>query len=82
MNRGSIYVSIEDMMKLTGGSRSHAYDLHKTIRESLTTRKLMTRGRVKANLSILEYCEYTGDSFREVYFFLRGKYPAYDTGKN
>lgn len=64
MNRGRIYLSIEDLMKLIGTkNRSTAYSAHKTIREALKPGKM--------NLTIREYCEYTGDGFEEIWRELR-----------
>lgn len=77
MNRGKIYLSIEDLMILTGGSRSHAYELHKTIRDCLSEKGNEKNGGAKKNLTILEYCQWSGDDYQHIYFTLRGKMPDY-----
>ena len=68
MNRGKIYLTIEDLMELMGTDvTTSAYKAHKAIRDSL--------GPNKMNLTILEYCKYTGDDYAHIYFELRGEKP-------
>lgn len=66
------------MLLMGTENRKSAYNLHRTIREALTPPALLAGGRCKANLTILEYCIFTGDDYRHVYFTLRGEYPDYD----
>lgn len=69
-NRGKIYLSVEDLMELLGTNRkSTAYNTHHVIRESIQAGK--------RNLTIWEYCQYTGDNYPEVFFSLRGEMPKW-----
>lgn len=68
MNKGKIYLRVEDLMKLAGTeNKRSAYNTHKMIRESI--------GKHKRNLTILEYCNYTGDDYSHIYYELRGEMP-------
>lgn len=64
MNRGEIYLSVDDMMKLMGSySRGSAYRKHLEIRRRIAVGK--------KNLTVKEYCEVMGEDFKVVWGFLR-----------
>lgn len=68
MFNGEIYLSVEDLMRLMGiNSRPYAYSKHKKLRHEIRPQK--------GSLLISEFCELTGDDYREVFRFLRGKDP-------
>ena len=70
MNRGKYYLSPEDLMTLMGTySKRSAYKVHQNIRESIKPGKM--------NLTIMEYCKYSGDDFEEVFLMLRGEKPKW-----
>ena len=70
INRGKIYLSVDDLMKLMGTERkSTAYYHHQLIRDNIQ--------KGKKNLTIWEYCQYTGDNYQEIFFSLRGSLPEW-----
>jgi hypothetical protein len=64
MKGNAFYMTIHDLMKLTGQDYSSAARTHLTIRET------MAEG--KKNLLIEEYCQYTKDNFELIWKILRG----------
>ena len=75
MNRGKLYLSHEDLMILMGTDRkSTVYKYHRAIRDSIKLGK--------KNLTIWEYCQYTGDNYPEIYFELRGVLPTWPPNLN
>ena len=64
MKGNAFYMTIHDLMKLTGQDYSSAARSHLSIRESIT--------EGKRNLLIEEYCEYTKDNLERIWKILRG----------
>ena len=65
MNRGRIYLTVEDLQVLMGISNMKTvYRHHKTIREAIQPGK--------PSLTIREYCDYMHESYEEVFGALRG----------
>lgn len=64
MNQGPAYLTITDLQKLMG-TRSYRYaaKVHQRIREGIKPGK--------KNLTIREYCDWTGDPYEEIRRFLR-----------
>ncbi len=70
MNTGEIYITVDDLMKLTGGySRPYAR------RKLFQLRKEI--GKEEHSLTIGDYCRITGDDYAEIYAFLRGSFPPW-----
>ena len=66
MNRGNIYMTVEDLQKLMGIENiKTVYRHHKNIREAIKPGK--------PSLTIREYCEYADEDFGEIYEALRGE---------
>jgi len=67
--KGPLFLSINDLMQLMGTPHyKSAQRRHQTIRDALAPGKTA--------LTIKEYCDYEQIDFQEVYFELRGCYPA------
>ena len=64
MKGNAFYMTIHDLMKLTGQEYGSAARSHLAIRESIA--------QGKKNLLIEEYCQYTKDSYDLIWKILRG----------
>ena len=68
MNQGPMFLSIKDLQSLMGTQwYNSAQKRHKKIRERIRSGK--------KDLTIKEYCEYTGSQFHRTYIELRGELP-------
>ncbi len=66
MNQGPMFLSIKDLQKLMGTAwYNSAQKRHKAIREAIRPGK--------KDLTIREYCEYTGASHRQTHKMLRSE---------
>ncbi len=65
MNQGRMLISIKDLQKLMGTQwYNSAQKRHKAIRERIQVGK--------KDLTIREYCDHSGSSYRHTYEVLRG----------
>lgn len=64
MKGNAFYMTIHDLMKLTGQDYSSAARTHLSIRQSIV--------EGKRNLLIEEYCEHTKDDLKRIWNILRG----------
>ena len=65
---GGIYLSIKDLMKLTGSnSYKSTAKSHKVIRDCIAANK--------RKITIKEYCDYEGLNYPEIFFYLRNTRP-------
>lgn len=64
MKGNAFYMTIHDLMKLTGQDYTSAARSHLAIRESIAVGK--------KNLLIEEYCKYTKDNLQMIWKILRG----------
>jgi hypothetical protein len=64
MKGNAFYMTIHDLMKLTGQDYSSAARTHLSIRDKIA--------EGKKNLLIAEYCEHTKDSIEHIWKILRG----------
>jgi hypothetical protein len=68
MNQGPMFLSIKDLQHLMGTQwYNSAQKRHKKIRERIRPGK--------KDLTIREYCDFTGGSYRQTYQALRGEPP-------
>ncbi len=68
MNQGPMFLSIKDLQSLMGTQwYTAAARRHQAIRNEIRPRK--------RDLTIKEYCEHTGASYRHTYQALRGEPP-------
>lgn len=70
MYQGDIYLTAEDIMKLTGG-----YSRRSALRKLSRLRK--EAGKGDHGLTIGDYCRITGDDYAEIFAFLRKRIPEW-----